>query len=45
MTAAAESIVTFEGSFARELAELSVPWQAEDAPDPELLVLNEALAA
>src|SRR5919112_2000950 len=44
MTAAAESIVTFEGSFARELAELSVPWQAEDAPDPQLLVLNEALA-
>jgi serine/tyrosine/threonine adenylyltransferase len=45
MTAAAESIVTFEGSFARELAELSVPWQAEEAPDPDLLVLNEALAA
>ena len=30
--------------FARELAELALPWQAEDAPDPRLLVLNEALA-
>ena len=45
MTAAAESTVTFEGRFAGELAELSVPWQAEEAPEPELLVLNEALAA
>ncbi|WP_285246205.1 protein adenylyltransferase SelO [Pseudarthrobacter sp. efr-133-R2A-89] len=45
MTAAAESTVTFDGRFARELAELAVPWQAEEAPDPELLVLNEKLAA
>ncbi|NUT70948.1 YdiU family protein [Pseudarthrobacter sp. C4D7] len=44
MTAAAESTVTFEGHFARELAELAVPWQAEDAPNPELLVLNDRLA-
>ncbi|NUS37244.1 MAG: YdiU family protein, partial [Pseudarthrobacter sp.] len=44
MTAAAESTVTFDGRFARELAELAVPWQAEEAPAPELLVLNEALA-
>ncbi|PNI09706.1 YdiU family protein [Arthrobacter sp. AFG7.2] len=44
MTAAAESTVTLEGRFARELAELAVPWQAEEAPDPEILVLNEALA-
>lgn len=43
MTAAAESMITFEGRFARELAELAVPWQAEEAPHPELLVLNEAL--
>lgn len=45
MTAAAESTVTLDGRFARELAELAVPWQAEEAPAPELLVLNEALAA
>lgn len=44
MTAAAESTVTFEGRFARELAELAVPWQAEEAPEPGLLVLNDTLA-
>lgn len=44
MTAAAESTVTFDGRFARELAELAVPWQAEEAPGPELLVLNDKLA-
>jgi serine/tyrosine/threonine adenylyltransferase len=44
MTAAAESTVTFDGRFARELSELAVPWQAEEAPDPKLLVLNEELA-
>ena len=31
--------------FARELPELAVPWRAEDAPEPRLLVLNEPLAA
>jgi uncharacterized protein YdiU (UPF0061 family) len=31
--------------FARELAEMAVPWQAEPALDPRLLVLNEPLAA
>ena len=45
MTAAAESTVTFDGRFARELAELAVPWRAEEAPSPELLVLNDQLAA
>ena len=45
MTAAAESTVTFDGRFARELAELAVPWRAEEAPSPELLVLNDKLAA
>jgi uncharacterized protein YdiU (UPF0061 family) len=44
MTAAAESTVTFDGRFARELSELAVPWQAEEAPDPKLLVLNTELA-
>lgn len=32
------------GRFAREFPELSVPWRAEDAPDPRVLVLNEPLA-
>jgi uncharacterized protein YdiU (UPF0061 family) len=31
--------------FASELPEMAVPWQAEDAPDPRLLLLNEQLAA
>ncbi|MFB0838388.1 MULTISPECIES: protein adenylyltransferase SelO [unclassified Arthrobacter] len=44
MTAAAESMVAFDGRFARELSELAVPWQAEEAPSPGLLVLNEKLA-
>ncbi len=44
MTAAAESTVAFDGRFARELSELAVPWQAEEAPRPGLLVLNEKLA-
>ncbi len=38
------SELILEGRFARELEELGVPWQAEEAPDPHLLVLNVALA-
>ena len=45
MTAAAPLTVAFDGRFARELSEMAIPWQAEEAPDPRLLVLNEALAA
>jgi len=37
--------VTFDGRFAREFAQMALPWQGEDAPDPRLLVLNEPLAA
>jgi uncharacterized protein YdiU (UPF0061 family) len=37
--------VTLHDRFARELAEMAVPWQAEQAPDPQLLVLNQPLAA
>jgi uncharacterized protein YdiU (UPF0061 family) len=37
--------VSLGDRFARELAEMAVPWQAEEAPDPRLLVLNEPLAA
>jgi uncharacterized protein YdiU (UPF0061 family) len=36
--------VTLDHRFARELAEMALPWQAEEAPDPRLLVLNEPLA-
>ena len=32
-------------SFATDFPELAVPWQAETAPDPQLLLLNEPLAA
>ena len=45
MNVASALTVQLDGRFARELPELSVPWQAEDAPDPRLLVLNEPLAA
>jgi serine/tyrosine/threonine adenylyltransferase len=41
---AAPSTVTFGNRFARELPEMSVPWQADETPDPRLLVLNEPLA-
>ena len=45
MTVAPHPPVVLESSFARELPEMAVPWQAEAAPDPQLLVLNEPLAA
>ncbi len=45
MSVAPLSTVSLDNQFARELAELALPWQADDAPDPALLVLNEALAA
>lgn len=45
MSVEAQAAVTFDGQFARELPELAIPWQAEQAPDPQLLVLNEPLAA
>jgi uncharacterized protein YdiU (UPF0061 family) len=36
--------VALSGHFARALPEMAVPWQAEEAPAPRLLVLNEPLA-
>ncbi len=36
--------MTLDSRFARELPELAVPWQAQEAPDPRLLVLDESLA-
>lgn len=44
MKAQAQPTVTFGGRFAREFAEMAIPWRAEEAPDPRLLVLNEPLA-
>ena len=37
--------VSLSSRFATELPELAVAWQAEPAPEPRLLVLNEPLAA
>ncbi|MBG6225085.1 uncharacterized protein YdiU (UPF0061 family) [Arthrobacter sp. CAN_A2] len=45
MSVPTESRVTFGGSFARELPEMAVAWQAEAAPHPTLLALNEPVAA
>jgi serine/tyrosine/threonine adenylyltransferase len=42
---AAGSLLTLENTFVRDLEGLFVPWQAEPLPDPELLLLNDALAA
>ena len=36
--------VMLDNRFARDLVELAVPWQAEEVPEPRLLVLNEPLA-
>ncbi|MFR9800939.1 protein adenylyltransferase SelO [Pseudonocardia sp. RS010] len=45
MSLALGSLFTFDNSYARDLGELCVPWQAAPAPDPSLVVLNEGLAA
>jgi uncharacterized protein YdiU (UPF0061 family) len=37
--------IALDGRFARELPEMAISWQAEEATDPRLLVLNEPLAA
>ncbi|WP_197088504.1 protein adenylyltransferase SelO [Corynebacterium occultum] len=38
------NLPTLSNHFARELPELSIPWQSEDFPAPEIAVLNEDLA-
>ena len=43
--AAPQLALDLQNRFARELPELTIPWQAADAPEPRLLVLNEHLAA
>lgn len=45
MSVTPELELTLDNHFARELPELTIPWQAEAAPEPRLLVLNEPLAA
>ncbi|MFF0989619.1 protein adenylyltransferase SelO [Kocuria nitroreducens] len=45
MSTVPPSTFALESRFAQELGELSVPWQADDVPDPRLLVLNDPLAA
>ena len=39
----APASTAFDDRFARELPEMAVSWQADEAPDPQLLVLNEEL--
>ena len=45
MSDVAVSAVTLSGHFAREFPEMAIAWRAEKVPDPQLLLLNEALAA
>ncbi|MEV4640412.1 protein adenylyltransferase SelO [Actinoplanes sp. NPDC049548] len=45
MTLAPPPGVVLGDRFARELPEMAVSWQADDAPEPRLLVLDEELAA
>jgi uncharacterized protein YdiU (UPF0061 family) len=44
VSVASEPTVSLGDRFARELPELALAWQAEEAPDPRMLVLNEPLA-
>ena len=45
MSLAPPPALTLENRFARELPEMAHPWQAEGVLDPQLLVLNDPLAA
>lgn len=45
MSTALPSSPPFEDTYVRAVPTLSVPWSAAQAPTPELVVLNEALAA
>ncbi len=44
MSVTSVGTVDFDSRFASELPEMALPWQAEEAPNPRLVVLNEALA-
>ncbi len=45
MSVADRLLFAFDNSFVRELEGLYIPWKATPAPAPELLALNEELAA
>ena len=45
MTTSPLTQVRLQGRFATDLPGLAVRWQADDVPEPRLLVLNDALAA
>jgi uncharacterized protein YdiU (UPF0061 family) len=45
MSVTSPATVSLDDGFARQLPEMAVPWQAQEAPAPRLLVLNEPLAA
>ncbi len=45
MSVAARLLFAFDNSYVRDLAGLYEPWQGAPAPAPELLALNEELAA
>ncbi|MCU1573410.1 MAG: hypothetical protein JWO93_1492 [Micrococcaceae bacterium] len=45
MSTPAQLDLRLDNRFARDFPELSIPWQADTAPDPRLLLLNEPLAA
>ena len=45
MTVAPPAALTLQNRFARELPEMAVAWRAAEVAQPELLVLNEPLAA
>ncbi|MPQ97145.1 YdiU family protein [Modestobacter sp. I12A-02628] len=44
MSVALPPTVTLDSRFARELPEMALPWRAEQAPEPRLLLLDEQLA-
>ena len=44
MSLAPQPTVSLGNRFARELPEMAVPWRADPAPHPQLLVLDERLA-
>ena len=44
MSLAPPPTIALSDRFARELPEMAVEWQADEAPDPRLLVLDEELA-
>ena len=44
MTVANRPLFVLDHAFARDLEGMYVPWQAAGAPEPRLLVLNEAVA-